>query len=124
MSRCSRFVRASTSRASFSTSARTLDKAASKASQPQQPKTSWQRPVEAGRIPAYDESLKFLAADASAKKAKLAELKKKSSEADARELEKLEVDSEVNDPEVRWNFRHGKGSGLAHYFDRGSHSLD
>lgn len=99
MSRCSRLVRASSSRAPFTTSTRAFDK---------QKQTSWQRALEPGRVPAYDESLKFLAADASAKKAQLAELKKSKS-ADQKSIEQLEVKSEVNDPEVRWNFRHGKG---------------
>lgn len=81
-------------------------KAAPKKTSPPAKKTAWQPALEAGKVPAYDESIKFLRADSEAKKAYLEAHK---GQLDAAEREKLEVQSEVNEPEVRWNFRHGKG---------------
>lgn len=72
--------------------------------------TKWVRPLEPGALPAYDEALAYIERDAANKRAELArwrEMKDKNVEQD--ELERLEIESEINLPEVRWNFQQGNG---------------
>lgn len=69
----------------------------------------WSRPVEPGVLPAYDEALAYIERDTAAKRAELTRLRSAKAESawTAAQLEKLEVESEVNLPEVRWNFEQG-----------------
>lgn len=73
------------------------------------PPTQWTRPVEPGVLPAYDEALAYILNDSENLRAKLAERKAgKDGKWTQAEFEKLEIESEVNLPEVRWNFKQGK----------------
>jgi len=63
-------------------------------------------PLKAGVLPAYDEALKYLAAD---KDAKLALLEKTRAQLGPEAAEKLEVEALANDPETRWRAANGTG---------------
>ena len=74
--------------------------------------------LEPGALPAYDEAVKFLAADKERKQGQASKLRAQASSSgvskeDGASLtakaEELEILSELDDPEVRWRFRHGKG---------------
>jgi large subunit ribosomal protein L35 len=67
----------------------------------------WKRPLAPGRIPAYDEALLLIQRDAEAKRAQLEELCQSKPEGWGKKVAKLEIESEVNLPEVRWRFRKG-----------------
>jgi hypothetical protein len=71
----------------------------------------WVRPLEPGVLPAYDEALAYIERDAANKRAELArrgQTKDKDGQQwSAEELESLEIESEINLPEVRWNFQQG-----------------
>lgn len=73
----------------------------------------WNRPLAPGVLPAYDEALRFIRGDSRALKTELAEVNARIEKgAEGEELEKLkekahvlEVQSEINLPDVRWKFR-------------------
>ncbi|KZP30385.1 PEBP-like protein [Athelia psychrophila] len=80
----------------------------------------WKRPVAYGIIPAYDEALLYIMKDSSMLKKEAEELKASIVKADAgpqkeqdalekmqEKLRVLEVQSEINIPEVRWNVANG-----------------
>jgi large subunit ribosomal protein L35 len=79
----------------------------------------WKRPIAYGVLPAYDEALRYLMKDSSALKREAKELRAAISEqenGDEDALEKiraklniLEVQSEINLPEVRWRVANGMG---------------
>lgn len=81
----------------------------------------WKRPIAYGVLPAYDEALRYLMKDSAALKKEAEELKiaiqqEAASEKDGDALEKqrqklhvLEVQSEINLPEVRWKVANGMG---------------
>lgn len=82
----------------------------------------WKRPLAFGVLPAYDEALKYLKADSEALGVELESLRKVLEERkaaaepnaeDIRNIEKkmeiLEVQSQVNLPEVRWKVANGLG---------------
>jgi large subunit ribosomal protein L35 len=84
--------------------------------------TGWNRPLAPGVLPVYDEALQFLRADSRALQAELEGVQKQlaqlpDAERDAEQARKLrekahilEVQSEVNLPNVRWKFRNGSGA--------------
>lgn len=65
-------------------------------------------PLKAGVLPAFDEAVKFIAADKAAKLKQLEELKNTDTPVEV--LEKLEVEAEANDPETRWRAKNGQGT--------------
>lgn len=77
----------------------------------------WNRPLAPGVLPAYDEALRVIQADSYTIKAQLAEVNARIEQcAEGEELDKLrekahilEVQSEINSPEVRWKFRNKMG---------------
>lgn len=69
------------------------------------PPTKWTRPLEAGVLPVYDGALAYIRRDSEAKKTLVEKAKKDG--LDAAEVEKLEISSEINLPEVRWAFENG-----------------
>lgn len=82
----------------------------------------WKRPIAYGVLPAYDEALRYLMRDSAALKKEAEELKmtiqqeEAASERDEDALEEkkkklyiLEVQSEINLPEVRWKVANGMG---------------
>jgi large subunit ribosomal protein L35 len=76
----------------------------------------WNRPLATGVLPAYDEALALLRADARTLKAELADVQARlkgasGEEADAlrKKVEILEIQSEINLPDVRWKSRNGLG---------------
>ncbi|KAF8313791.1 PEBP-like protein [Clavulina sp. PMI_390] len=110
-------VRSQVLQRALSTSTTSLEPSASSASSSSaQPaattsatSAAWARPVEAGALPAYDEALAYIQRDSEAKKAELSLRRKaKDSKWTQVELERLEIESEINLPEVRWNFSQGK----------------
>ncbi|CAE6430358.1 hypothetical protein ACGC1H_001219 [Rhizoctonia solani] len=64
--------------------------------------TAYQRPLPPGKLPVYDLAVELLEKDSAEKKALLA------SETDPAKREKLEILSDINLPEVRWNVTQGK----------------
>jgi hypothetical protein len=75
--------------------------------------------VQAGVLPAYDEALKLIRADSEALKNEVEDVRKKLASAQGEEAEALqkkveilEVQSEINLPDVRWKFRNGLGTFL------------
>ena len=88
---------------------------------PERPRR-WNRPLVPGVLPAYDEALQYIRQDSCALRAetqynRLALREAESSPSPDPEFIKglkekltvLEIQSEVNRPEVRWNFRNGLG---------------
>ena len=84
---------------------------------------NWNRPLAAGVLPAYDEALKFIAKDSRLLKKEVECLKtsienlEKAPEKDEKALQAmkqklgvLEVQSEVNLPDVRWKCANGMGA--------------
>lgn len=77
----------------------------------------WNRPLAPGVLPAYDEALRVIKADSRAIKAQLeqvnARIEKAGEDGDLAELKEkahiLEVQSEINLPDVRWKFRNKMG---------------
>ena len=77
---------------------------------------SWKRALPEGQLPAYDEALKYIAADSTRCKEMIHKLQNKLSAAkdeveisDLQALvEQMEVESEINTPEARWQFRRGQ----------------
>lgn len=82
----------------------------------------WNRPVIKGVLPAFDEALRVIQKDSEAIKREVEQYKKRledarqASEPDAVSIKQLEdklhileVQSEVNLPDVRWKFRNGLG---------------
>ena len=67
------------------------------------------RPLEPGALPAYDEALAYIERDATDKRAELTRRRQMKDQEgrqwSAEQLEKLEIESEINLPEVRWNFQ-------------------
>lgn len=82
----------------------------------------WNPPVKPGSLPAYDEALKYIEADAARLRKELEEVRVKVTQLeksgdDAEGLEKLrekvgilEIQSEVNRPSVRWEASNGMGA--------------
>ncbi|KAG8763898.1 hypothetical protein FRC11_009420 [Ceratobasidium sp. 423] len=64
--------------------------------------TAYQRPLPLGKLPVYDLAIELLEKDSVEKKALLAK------ETDPAKKSKLEIMSNINLPEVRWNFAQGK----------------
>ncbi|KAF9513867.1 hypothetical protein BS47DRAFT_1485340 [Hydnum rufescens UP504] len=72
-------------------------------------KKIWTRPLEPGVLPAYDEALAYIERDSENKRAELERLRKQTNpKASVEVLEKLEIESQINLPEVRWNFKQGQ----------------
>ncbi|GAA6028740.1 hypothetical protein JCM8097_007371 [Rhodosporidiobolus ruineniae] len=71
------------------------------------PAAAYAPPLPAGKLPAFDEAVAFIARDREAKLARLEELKQQGAEAAV--LEKLEVEAWSNDPETRWRAKNGQG---------------
>lgn len=82
----------------------------------------WKRPIAYGVLPAYDEALRYLIRDSAALKKEAEQLnaaiskEEEAPERDEHALEKkreklniLEVQSEINLPEVRWKVANGMG---------------
>lgn len=81
-------------------------------------KKTWTRPLEPGVLPAYDEALAYIERDSENKRAELERLRKQTNpKVSAEVLEKLEIESEINLPEVRWNFNQGQRASLFYYFN-------
>jgi large subunit ribosomal protein L35 len=87
---------------------------------------TWNRPVPEGFIPAYDEALKFIQQDSAelkqeleglrtriqalqAKGGELQDLEAEELEALRKKADIVEVQSEINLPDVRWYFANGMG---------------
>lgn len=80
-------------------------------------KKTWTRPLEPGVLPAYDEALAYIERDAANKRAELERLRKQTNPTVSAEvLEKLEIESEINLPDVRWNFNQGHSALLFYCF--------
>jgi large subunit ribosomal protein L35 len=82
----------------------------------------WKRPIAYGVLPAYDEALRYLMKDSAALKQEAEQLKaalameEKAPEKEQGAFEKkreklsiLEIQSEINLPEVRWKVANGMG---------------
>ena len=82
----------------------------------------WNRPLAFGVLPAYDEALKYIKTDSETLAAEARHLQNASEKAKAapepnaeaiQEMEKklatLEIQSQINLPEVRWKVRNGMG---------------
>ena len=107
-----------TSRRSFaaqaasSTSSSQTENAA-EVSRPAKP-AQWTRPHAPGEVPLYDMALKVIEEDSTRHKEEMRRLqalseKDPQNEQLRRDIEKLEILSEVNIPEVRWKFENGYG---------------
>ncbi|KAG8927085.1 hypothetical protein FRC02_008476, partial [Tulasnella sp. 418] len=86
----------------------------SSASSSQAPKP-WTRPIQPGVNPAYDLALEVIQKNAVKLKGEIAAVKKQLEKASPEEAEalkislhKLEVESEINTPEVRWNLKNNR----------------
>ncbi|CAE6438244.1 unnamed protein product [Rhizoctonia solani] len=64
--------------------------------------TAYQRPLPPGKLPVYDLALELLEKDSAEKRALLTK------ETDPAIKAKLDISSQINLPEVRWNFAQGK----------------
>jgi hypothetical protein len=80
---------------------------------------TWNRPFPKGVLPVYDEALKFIKKDSAILKAKLKALRAdidaaqqegKDVEAMKKHAEKLDIESQVNLPSVRWRVDSGLGA--------------
>ncbi|KAF8320624.1 phosphatidylethanolamine-binding protein [Cantharellus anzutake] len=70
---------------------------------------NWKRPLEVGVLPAYDEAVAYIEKDAAAKREKLEALRKVADGSlSPGELLKLEIESKINLPQVRWNFENNQ----------------
>ncbi|KII86518.1 hypothetical protein PLICRDRAFT_165126 [Plicaturopsis crispa FD-325 SS-3] len=74
----------------------------------------WNRPIPVGVIPAYDLALEYLKRDADALRAELEQVRAQAAKAEGEEAEQLlekarilEVQSEINLPDVRWKTANG-----------------
>ena len=85
--------------------------------------SSYAPPLAPGVLPAYDQALLYLSSDKSVKLEKLEKLQAVAKGAAAeegqaeawekrKEMERLEVDAWVNDPETRWKSERGLGESL------------
>jgi len=86
---------------------------AAEVSKPAKP-TQWTRLHAPGEVPLYDMALKIIEEDSARQKAEIARLQAFSEEHPQneqlrRDIEKVEILSEVNVPEVRWKFENGYG---------------
>lgn len=70
--------------------------------------TSYQAPLKAGALPAYDQALAYIEQDRKSKLTQLEQLRKQK-DVEQAELEKLEVEAWSNDPETRWRAATGNG---------------
>ncbi|GAA5991045.1 hypothetical protein JCM10908_006515 [Rhodotorula pacifica] len=68
---------------------------------------SYQPPVKAGSLPAYDAALEYIQQDRENKLKQLEQLKQSGAEQEA--IDKLEVEAWSNDPETRWRAKNGAG---------------
>jgi large subunit ribosomal protein L35 len=88
---------------------------------PERPR-QWNRPLAPGVLPAFDEALRYIRQDSYALRAEAQYNRSALQEAESssnpdpelikglkEKLTILEVQSEINRPEVRWNFRNGLG---------------
>lgn len=88
---------------------------------PQRPR-QWNRPLAPGVLPAFDEALRYIRQDSHALRAEAQYNRSALREAESspnpdpelikslkEKLAILEVQSDINRPEVRWNFRNGLG---------------
>ena len=88
---------------------------------PQRPR-QWNRPLAPGVLPAFDEALRYIRQDSHALRAEAQYNRSALREAEGspnpdpklieslmEKLAILEVQSDINRPEVRWNFRNGLG---------------
>lgn len=75
------------------------------------PSPQWKRPVAPGVVKAYDEALALLKKDSKLKTRELQQRTKASKDTGALndQLFKLELESQVNLPEVRWAVKNGHG---------------
>lgn len=69
--------------------------------------SSYQPPVKAGSLPAYDAALDYIQQDRENKLKQLEQLKQAGAAQD--KLDKLEVEAWSNDPETRWRAKSGAG---------------
>lgn len=76
---------------------------------------TYQAPLKAGALPAYDQALAYIEQDRKSKLEKL-ELLRKQKEVDKSVLEKLEVEAWANDPETRWRAATGNGVSSSLHF--------
>jgi len=79
--------------------------------------TQWTRPHAPGEVLLYDMAMKIIEEDSARHKSEIARLqalceKEPQNEQLRRDIEKLEILSEVNVPEVRWKFENGYGMDL------------
>ena len=73
----------------------------------------WRRPLEIGVLPAYDEALAYIEKDAAAKRERLEALRKvNDGTVSSKDLIKLEIESEINLPEIRWGFENGRSKSI------------
>ncbi|KAF8584930.1 PEBP-like protein [Ramaria rubella] len=89
---------------------------------------TWKPPFRPGKLPAYDEAMRYIRADAKRLRGEIEQLKAEwgataelDAETERRYREKLhilQVQSEINLPEVRWAFRIGKCESLPYSFLR------
>jgi len=77
----------------------------------------WSRPIRSGINQAYDQALVLIRNDADAKNKELEKIQTKLNSLEPstseyqdlrRKVQKLEISSKINLPEVRWNFKQGK----------------
>jgi len=74
----------------------------------------WSRPLGIGVLPVYDEALAYIEKDAAIKRERLESLRKANDGSVSSEaLIKLEIESEINLPEVRWKFENGQSRSIA-----------
>jgi large subunit ribosomal protein L35 len=86
---------------------------AAEVSRPVKP-TQWTRPHVSGEVPIYDMAMRIIEEDSARHKSEIVRLqalseKEPQNEQLRRDIEKLEILSEVNVPEVRWKFENGYG---------------
>jgi len=79
--------------------------------------THWTRPHAPGEVPLYDMAMKIIEEDSARHKSELVRLqalseKEPQNEQHRRDIEKLEILSEVNIPEVRWKFENSYGKDI------------
>lgn len=67
----------------------------------------WKAPLEPGQLRAYDAAVAYIAQDRERKLALLEQRKKEGADED--ELESIEIEAWINDPETRWKAKNGLG---------------
>ncbi|BGP56528.1 mitochondrial 54S ribosomal protein YmL35 [Rhodotorula sphaerocarpa] len=72
--------------------------------------SSYAPPVKPGALPVYDAAVEYIRQDREDKLRRLEQLRKDGAPQDV--LDKLEVEAWSNDPETRWNAKHGQGKSL------------